>query len=1350
MSFRNHAPRVLVLAAMLLFPGPSVPAQDRQIPDVLRPWQDWVTWSDVHRDCPTTYRNADEHLCFWPSRLSLAADQDQGRWEITVRAFARTWVPLPGSDEIWPLNVRAGDEPVAVVQREGRPTVDLPPGRHELSGEFRWEEMPQRIAIPPQIGLLSLRVQAQEIRIPTWDDQGQVWLQRRRTEEAEKDLLAARVYRVLEDGVPMWLRTDIELTVSGKSREEDLGWILPEGWQLATVTSPIPVAIDEQGRTKAQVRAGTWTIGAQAFRTQDTDIIQFAAESQPVTDQELVGFRAAPTFRLAELEGLPAVDVTQTTFPDKWRNLPVYQWQTGSPFRLTEKLRGMELRQPEGLNIERTFWLDEDGEQLTYRDRVRGTMQRIWRLDVARDHRLGAVRIDGQGQLITENPETKSSGVEVRTRNLNLDAIGRLQAVGPLPANGWDTDADSLAVTWNLPPGWRAFAMLGADRVVGDWLTAWSLLDLFLLLVFALAVFRICGLWAGLVAFLAFGLAYHEPGAPRLTWLFLLIPVALLRLIPEGAGRRWVTRWKYLAVALLLINLVPFVARQVQSAIYPQLESAGVNYAPRGMFWRLGRTYQRSARVASMAYESVEFARGTIQRGSGELPALAETEGKSRFESANLLYDPRAQIQTGPAEPDWTWNQVRCFWDGPVTAQETLRPILISQPVHRVLTVLRVVLLLAVAAVLLGAGQLRWPHRRTVKGATVAASICLLLRPTGPASAAEIPSPELLNTLRERLLEPADAYPAGAEISTVRLQVTDDRVVMEAEIHTALDVAVPLPGRLPLWSPLTVTVDGQPAELVRRHEGYLWTMLTQGVHRVVVESTLPDASEWQWTFLLRPHRVTIDAPDWTVSGVGANGVPEAQVFFVRQQETAAGQAAYDRKDFAAVVAVNRYVETGRRWQIRTKVTRLSAPGKAISLQIPLLPGESVLSAGLIAQDGTVDVRLGPQQNEFTWDSDLPAGDRMSLRAPVTDQWVERWHLLTSPVWNVAYSGLGPIFEAEQENLIPVWHPWPGEAVDLTFSKPEPVPGDTVTVQRVQHETNLGNRQRTASLSVEVQSSLGGEFAIGLPSSAEITSLKTNGQEIPVRRDGDDLVVPLQPGRQEVQVAWRTNDAMRTVVHNDPVQLAVDAANVTSGVRVPESRWVLWADGPLRGPAVRFWTILAVAMLTALVLGSLPRSPLRRWEWVLLAIGLTQVHIAAALVVVAWLFLLALRGHRKPGSSSHWVFNLGQIGLVLLTIVALGILIVIVGEGLLGNPDMFVVGNGSTQTNLQWFQPLVGQDLPEVRLVSISVWFYRLLMLLWALWLAAALLRWLRWGWYQLTHGGGWRRKSKITTATPVQ
>ena len=1312
-------------------------AQNREVPDALKPWEGWVTWSDEHRRCPTLYHSADEHICIWPSRLALSADEEGGTWNVTVVAFAETWAALPGSADAWPIDVKDNQEPIAVVERNGSPAIQLSTGRHEITGRFQWERMPQRITVPPEIGILSLTVERQTIAIPTWDANGQVWLKRARNEEAQQDLLAAQVYRVIQDGIPTWLLTEIEVTVSGKSREENLGWILPQGFKLSTVDSPIPVAVDDQGRMKAQVRAGKWTISARAFRTTSTGEIQFADGSQPITSAELVAFQAKPDFRLAEIEGLSTIDVTQTTFPEKWRQLPVYEWDTSSTFQLNEKMRGMGRQRPEGLSIQRHFWLDEDGRNLTYQDQIRGPMQQIWRLDVAAGQELGAVRVDGKGQLITANPQNGSHGVEIRSRNLNLEAIGRIGDPTQLPATGWQTDVDSLSATFILPPGWRALAVFGVDSVDGDWLTAWSLLDLFLLLIFTLAVYRIWGFKAGVVAFIAFGLAYHEPGSPRVTWLFLLIPIALLKVVPEGMARKWINVWKYAAIGLLAINLIPFLARQIQTAIYPQLERPGVNFASRGMFGTIGSAYKSATYVADVA----SAARG-LESQQEDAGALLGKQ--SRFEASNLGYDPQARIQTGPAQPQWSWNIVQCSWDGPVAPDQMIKPILISRQSHRILTVSRVLLLVLLGAMLLGVRKIRTPSS---KAAAAVAFALITGFSQGQSMAAEIPDQQILDTLRKRLLEPADVYPRAAEIAAVSLTLDGDRVKMESEIHSASDVAVPLPGRLPLWSPISVTVGEQAAELVCRKDGYLWIVLPKGVHRVNVESKLADVSDWAWTFQLKPRRVTVSAPGWNVTGLRDNRVPDQQLFFSRQQATTEGAAAYDRKDFNTLIAVDRHLEIGLVWQVRTKVTRLSTTGKAVSLKVPLLPDESVLSSNVDVTNGQMDVSLGAGQREMSWRSEIPVGSDIRLTTTENDSWIERWHLITSPVWNVAQTGLTPVFEAQQENMIPVWHPWPGEEATLSFNRPEAVSGDILTVQRVDHTVFLGSRQRTAKLKLDVECSIGSDFVIDITSDAAISSLSHDGQTIPARRDGEKLIIPVRPGKQSIEVTWKANEAMATTMDSGQVRLPVEGYNATTVMHVPESRWVLWADGPLRGPAVRFWTILVSAILIALVLGRLPNSPLGHLEWVLLAIGLTQVHVVAALVVVAWLFLLERRGKADPLQKRPWLFNTSQLGLVFFTFIALAIFVVIVGSGLLGNPRMFIVGNQSTRTVLNWFQPRTGQVLPLARVVSVSVWFYRLLMLFWALWLAASLIRWLNWGWAQFSSGGVWRR---VFRAKPIE
>ena len=54
--------------------------------------------------------------------------------------------------------------------------------------------------------------------------------------------------------------------------------------------------------------------------------------------------------------------------------------------------------------------------------------------------------------------------------------------------------------------------------------------------------------------------------------------------------------------------------------------------------------------------------------------------------------------------------------------------------------------------------------------------------------------------------------------------------------------------------------------MVSRRDGYLWVLVPKGVHEVVVKGLLPDEADWEWTFLLKPKYVSIDAPGWKSHG----------------------------------------------------------------------------------------------------------------------------------------------------------------------------------------------------------------------------------------------------------------------------------------------------------------------------------------------------------------------------------------------------------------------------------------------------------------------------------------------------
>jgi hypothetical protein len=1321
------------------------PTDEEQIPPVLKSWTAWVSQGipNIHaaraHDDPTT------RLTLWPTRLQLDSTATGASFSLELEGFARAWLDLPGAPGRWPEKVQLDGSPVPVVERAGRPAIRVEPGTHTVTGAFAWTELPQRIQLPPQIGLLSLSINGQAQPAPSWDADGTLWLQRQATNEpVDEDFLEIKVHSLLEDGIPLWFETRLELIVAGKSREATLGSVLPTGWQLAAVDSPLPVAIDETGLLKSQIRAGRWPMTLRAFRTDAPGAIAFAEGATPAVADQTIAFLGQPEFRQAEITGLPQIDVAQTQMPEEWRALPVYRWETNAPFQLVERVRGPGERGVAPIAIQRSLWLDENGKALTFQDRLSGPLREIRRFDTAEGHLLGSVTVNGEPQLITHNPDGGAPGFEVRSPSLDAVATGRIEAIGStLPATGWLADADRLGATLHLPPGYRLFAMPGADYTNGDWLTSWSLLDLFLLLLFTLAVFRLRGFLAALLAFAAFGLAYHEPGAPRFSWLLLLIPVALVAVLPAGRWRNVANGGKWAAAAILLISLAPFAARQIQSVIFPQLEQVSDD----------GRWSNDDAGGAAFPASAPKQMVENIASGSISLRKAVPQEGKKFYKDAdNLKADPKAVIQTGPGVPNWSWRTITFGWDGPVSGTQTVRPILIPPHLSRPLAVVRILCLILLAAVLLGQKRKVVPPAEpapekgdspapnaTSAAALVALSGFLLFTITSPAEA-QFPNQDLLDELKKRLTETPDTFPGAADLASADLKLEGQTFTLTLPYHAADRCAVPVPLTFSTLVPERATFgDGKPATVLRR-DGQLWALLpSAGIHELTVHGRLRDLTEWEWGFPLKPRRVNVSAEGWTVSGLRPDGTAEDQVLFARVRREEAASATYDRPDTKHALLVERQIELGLVWRVTTTVKRLSPGGRAAAVRVPLLTGEKVVSQGRTVEGGAIEVRLAPNEEEAAWEGELSPANDLTLSTREADAWTEQWRLLASPVWNVTFTGVAPLFEDLEGQLVPLWQPWPGESATLTVSRPKAVEGAAVTIDSAVHTVNPGRRQMASTLNLTLRTSLGEDFPIRLPAGAEVTSLSHDGRSIPVRKDGDAVVVPLKPGSQNLIVEWRLPSKGGTWTLADAVVLPVEAANVNTEIQPPRDRWLLWSEGPQQGPAFRFWGVLIFALLAAVVLSRVPNSPLRLHEWMLLSLGLTQVPVILALFVVAWLFLLKWRGADGYQALPGWAYNLCQSGLIFLTLLSIGIFIGIASSGLLGDPEMYIVGNGSSDSRLIWYAARTSAELPMPGYASISVWWYRLAMLLWALWLAAALVRWLHLGWKNSSNGGHFKK-----------
>ncbi|MFY9822138.1 MAG: hypothetical protein WAM82_12200, partial [Thermoanaerobaculia bacterium] len=814
----------LVLTALPLAAGP-IP-KDR-VPAPLQPWTDWVMRGHEAEVCPFLLGADDPatagRQCAWPGRLVLDLGEKEGRfrqdWTLQVSGF----VPLPGEEKHWPVELTVDGRPAAAIANDGAPGLWLAAGRHTLDGAFRWDSLPESLDLSQEVGLVSLTVRGAAVPFPDRDADGRIFLQRTSAAATEAESLQVIVHRQVIDGVPLSLVTRIELAVSGKAREVLLGRALPGHFLPLELKAPLPARIEADGRLRVQVRPGSWTLELTARHDGPVAALTAPVPGGPWANEEVWVYAAQPNLRVADVEGVPAVDPQQTNLPDDWKKLPAYRLRPGETMRFAEHRRGDADPAPDRLTLHRVLWLDFDGGGYTWADRLAGTLTRSWRLEMAPPSRLERVAIAGRDQVITRRAGSGLAGVagvEVRQGNVLLGAEGRIENTWALPAVGWDHGFQQVTGELHLPPGWRLLGATGVDEVPGTWISRWTLLDLFLVLVIALAVRHLWGTRWGLIALAAMILSWQEPDAPQWVWIVVLALEALRRLLSiENRAGQAVRALSVLARIGLVLLTVSFVAMQVRQAIYPALERPEMSLGASGEVQ--DRTLQAStgslpeemaSKLRALAYVSGEGGAVAAEPQAVEAPVPEPTvlselhrvappppppmaSREMRLETAKggakpaapygvelQEVDPRAVVDTGPGLPDWEWTRVSLRWSGPVEATQRVRFFLLSPLANGLLTLVRAALLVLLVLLTLDLAGLRLPWR---PGSPPPAAAALLLAvlltavltgtagaETPPETTPATPPDNVLEQLRQALTEKPDCFPGCAASPRLFLDVS--------------------------------------------------------------------------------------------------------------------------------------------------------------------------------------------------------------------------------------------------------------------------------------------------------------------------------------------------------------------------------------------------------------------------------------------------------------------------------------------------------------------------------------------------------------------------------------------------
>jgi hypothetical protein len=1006
--------------------------------------------------------------------------------------------------------------------------------------------------------------------------------------------------------------------------------------------------------------------------------------------------------------------------------------------------------------------------------------------------------------------DEKLTGVEWRQPQVTLNAGVRLAAGASarIPVTGWQQSFDSVETRLHLPYGYRLLAAAGADSTSSNvWVERWTILNIFLAAFFTLLAWRLLGRAGGIATAFWLLLAMPEPFAPVYSFATVVILALLRQAMPTGRLRNLFQAGERLALLVLVVVAVIFIPAQIRYALYPQLESdrgfqipipGPMAPAPEQMEGQLAEWEAEDQVLPSPAAEPVPppapapaQAKMALRRAQ---PDSAVVAAKSLSSSSfRQRYAQSTVTQTGGGEPDWALGQqYRLQWSGPVAETQRVR-FLISPPwltwLWRVAMIVllgrliwRLIRLSFPTGFSSGGTRLPWlragapggtPAEAVPPGSSAPASstlaslggVCLAALLVGAlgwpssAAAAEVgggggafPPPELLEELKTRLLEAPDCAPRCVDLAEARVEAGAGalRVLLVAHVEVASSLPLPEPGdHLTLRA---VRVDGE-VRAVLRVDGKNYVALARGVHHVQLEYT-PGDDTAVLSFPLVPARIEFAGSGWHVEGIDENRLLSETLNFSRVPSDVApasagegGQPERAAQQFPPFVHVQRDIELDLDWSINTRVTRVAPSGGGFTFSVPLLPGEHVTTPDVKVQDGSALAVFTTHDSNTGWTARLDKAQTLELVAPPLSERAETWRVSVSPSWHLEWNGVPVTLSGDGEQVVFEFHPLPGEKLVLTLTPPVKTEGSIRAIDRVGLESRIGQHASDHALTFTLRASQGGEHRITLPVGLEVLDVQRDNVHLNLQPQENQLSLPVSPGAQTFALKLREQRDVGWVTSSPVINLGLPAANINLHTTLTEQRWILATRGPAVGPAVLYWGELLVALILAFLLARSGKTSLQRWQWFLLVFGFSTFSWATLLVITLWLLVVDWR--IRTESFIDWSarkFNAMQAGIVALTAWMLIQLIGAVSEGLLSVPGMGIRGYGSGGNQLNWFADQSTASLPITKVFSLPVWFYRLVMLAWALWLAYILIRWLSRGLGAWLRQGYWRKSEHMRQA----
>lgn len=1320
-------------------------------PGTLQEWKEVLQQEQTQNQCDSGALS-----CVWPGRLSIETTEKTGSFQQQWFLLQESLVPLPGDLSFWPQQVQEQGKALVVINQDGKPWVKLSAGQHTINGQWSWGQSPNQLALPDQIAWWDWRHNDQWVS-SSKDNQFLV----RQTSQSNiesKETAQWRVFkRWIDQPVPQ-VEVLLSFNVSGSPREITLPPIaeFPRFLPLS-LQSAWPTELQPDGSLRIQVSPGQQDIRV-LLRCQDQCEQPFKATG--VAPFEYWALQSDPLFRSLAWKDLSNVDPRQINAPEEWHNLSWIRVEKNQNAQWEVKSKGPDT-EAENLTLVRNVWWDLKGKGWTIIDQLNGVrpaQNTLWMKSPFVLQSVKPTTSDDLFPLPVMDVSQTGGAVEWHDRNLALRAVSRIEdQPSALPVSGWNAKFENIQWNLSLPPGVSVLTASGVDTQSGTWTSNWSIADIFLMaLLLALSWYFGGALMSLSMGFLGL-IAFHTEWFPG----WLLGSVLLLGLIKQWYRRReqwpsWLSwLWRILMVLLLAQSFL-FILQRIDYALYPQWsKQSGV------LAWLKQSSDTQANNMASAPGEE-QAALEEIPIPVSPAPASL-SRSKSPISDEDLpikeVNDRALSIAAGPSQPNWPsqWNGVSVGWHSSVGADASWKLWVIPAWLTRLGSLLSALLLALVLIRLAYIKPHPWFDRvpRLKRQLWVLSFLCITVNvhaTTQLPERASVPSVEATEEVHSPSSNQAVSPPVVQgepwwyqklkevsppnvvcqencnQINQVILSRNSQQIQLKLQVHAQQASELALPSVNQEEARLSaLTVGGKAASGLLLKNGQWTTWVEEGIHEYIMIIELR-SDNGVITWPSTPGTVLVESGDW--AGIVRQKLTSNTLGWVTST-TVPKNDAQKTLSVLPFVQVRRVLRLNSEWKLQTTVQRIAPSQGPLVVSVPLLPGEAP-EKDWMQENGQLQVVLDAAQQEVSWNSHLAMKSPLILTPISLKQGQEQWQIQADSRWKITANGLSP----RSDNSW-LFMPLPNEKLNLTIEQPPLRKGAVGIIEEANALVVMTDRNQEATLRLKTLANSNTDLNISTPKGWTLDQVGNfNGADLellPIREKDGKVQLPLLSGHQEWQIKWISAEGVSIRTQTPQFALSLPTYNVTISPALGSvddpNRWVVALGGDGLRPIAMHLPYIMAAFLIGLVLGHLPYSPFKPYQWGIIGVGLVGEHLWCALFFTMWVFALQRFWLTKPFKD---VKPIVKTGLLLWGALSLCWLFLAILNSLRTAPSLHLKGWG---TQLTWYVDRVGQlnDFPQAILYSFPLWVYQGLMLLWSLWVIRLLVLGVKYQWARLRH-----------------